>query len=315
MKTQHQCDLCHSGNYKNISNTDRHGKKLYTGLCLKCGLLSHVPIPSEEQITQYYATRYRQDYHGSSKPVARRIMRAHHNAKRIFTQLKPHMKPKQTVFEVGAGIGCTVKFFEQQGLQASGIEPNKDFNAFTREQLHADVRNENLYELKDGADYDVLLLIHVIEHFTSPSTALSHMHGLIKDDGLLYIECPNATAPFGRLSKMFHFAHIYNFSPKTLIALAQKCGFVVEKVFCDDDNPNLQILFKKATTQDPELDETHAEWVQERIHYHTYLSYHLRPHYIKARIAKLLSYGNEYLCAKGFVKKFLASCQDDKPKP
>ncbi|MDQ6961825.1 MAG: class I SAM-dependent methyltransferase [Mariprofundaceae bacterium] len=315
MKTQHQCDLCHSGNYKNVSNQDRHGRKLYTGICLQCGLLSHIPVPSEEEIIQYYAVRYRKDYHGSSKPIARRIMRAHRNAERIFTQLKPHMKPKQTVFEVGAGIGCTVKFFEQQGLEASGIEPNKDFNVFTRQELHADVRNENLYDLNEKADYDVTLLIHVIEHFTSPTRALKHIYGLIKDDGLLYIECPNATAPFGRLSKMFHFAHIYNFSPKTLIAMAQKCGFVVENIFSDDNNPNLQILFKKSTAQEQELDETHANWVLERIHYHTYLSYHLRPCYLKARITKLLSYGSEYLLARGFVKKFLASCQEKPTKP
>jgi len=309
VKTQHQCDLCHSRNYKKISNQDRHGKNLYTGICSKCGLLSHIPIPSEEQINHYYAERYRKDYHGDAKPVPRRIMRAWHNAERIFSQLKPYMKPNQKVFEIGAGIGCTVKYFEQQGLVSSGIEPNKDFNLFTREQLHADVANHNLYDLPTQANYHLILLIHVIEHFTSPTTALTHIHSLIQDNGFLYIECPNATAPFGRFSTMFHFAHIYNFSPTTLIAMAKKCGFSVHETFSDNDDPNLKILFKKDLAQEPEFDQEHAAWVVERINYHTYLSYHLRSLYIKSRLSKLFSYAHEYLFAKNFVKKLLLRCQ------
>lgn len=314
MNKQHQCDLCHSRNYKKISHQDRHGKKLYTGICLQCGLISHVPIPSEEQIKQYYAERYRKDYHGDAKPVPRRIMRAWNNGQRIFSQLKPYMAPKQHVFEVGAGIGCTVKFFEQQGLQASGIEPNKDFNAFTREQLRADVSNHNLYDIPSQAHYHMVLLIHVIEHFTSPTHALKHIHGLIKDNGFLYIECPNVTAPFGRFSTMFHFAHIYNFSPETLILIAEKCGFRVQHMFSDEDDPNIQILFKKDVAQEPRENETHANWVIERINYHTYLSYHFRRRYMQARMIKLLSYAKEFIFAKRFVKKQLELFRKTKKK-
>ncbi|MDQ6971732.1 MAG: class I SAM-dependent methyltransferase [Mariprofundaceae bacterium] len=300
------CDLCGGREFTILSNTDRHGEALSTGLCRGCGLVMHLPVPSEEEVAEYYATRYRQDYHGESVPNARRVMRAWTNGERIHTALRPHLKGGESVFEVGAGIGCTVKVFETHGFEARGIEPNHDFNSYSREQLHTKIENTNLYDITDAGSPDLVLLIHVIEHFSSPRRALTHMHSLLADDGLFYVECPNLTGPFATYDRMFHYAHIFNFTPETLAALAAECGFAQIAEFSDAGSPDIHMLFRKAVPAKAadELKD-YASSVENEVKRHTALSYHLRPAYLGRRLCKLWSYLREGFTAKSFVRKLL----------
>lgn len=301
------CDLCGCDNIEIISQSDRHQQALDTGLCLGCGLVMHVPVPSEAEVNEYYASRYRQDYHGESQPSERRIMRAWKNAERIHAQLKPALNNVEIAFEVGAGIGCTVKKFETEGFKASGIEPNHDFNAFTRQSLFARVENVNLFDMEAKAQTDLLLLIHVIEHFSSPRKALTHMRELIHDDGLFYVECPNVTGPFATYDRMFHYAHIYNFSPKTLQATVEQCGFELVECFSTDSDPDIHMLFKKCDTPKAAVvSADHADWVRDRINQYNVVSYHARPSYLSKRVRKVSSYLMEYMQAKDFVSALLS---------
>jgi len=307
-----RCDLCGGTDFEEISNRDRKGEPLATGICTGCGLVAHMPLPSEEEVSAYYAENYRRDYHGESTPSARRIMRAWKNGERILSQLFPQLNKEMKVFEIGAGIGCTVKAFETQGFAASGIEPNKDFNSFTREKLKADVENRNLYDLPAEPSYDLILLIHVIEHFTSPTRALKHIHGLLNEGGLFYVECPNLAAPFATFNRLFHYAHIYNFTPATLIALAKKCGFELVEQFSEADNPDIHMLFRKVPEESLDISAGEADRTKAAIHRFNTLSYHLRPVYLGRRVRKLSSYLMEYLLARMFVKGLLAHCSKSK---
>jgi 2-polyprenyl-3-methyl-5-hydroxy-6-metoxy-1,4-benzoquinol methylase len=303
-ENQQICDICGGSSFIVISRHDRHGKPMTTGICEGCGLVSHMPVPSEEEIAAYYANDYRRDYHGERTPSPRRIMRAWNNGQRIVGLIEKHLPEGADVFEIGAGIGCTVKSFETHGFTAGGIEPNRDFNSYTHKVLHADVANCNLYDLEGTQSHDVLLLIHVIEHFTSPTTALMHIREQLKDGGLLHIECPNIAAPFATFGRLFHFAHIYNFTPATLIALAKKCGFAMVENFADgDSDPDIKILFRKVDIPaEFTADADEAARVKAAIYRYNTLTYHLRGDYLARRMKKLASYGREYLTAGSFVR-------------
>lgn len=302
------CDLCGGVRFDAISQLDRLGQPLETVICQRCALVSHRPIPSEKEIARYYTERYRQEYHGEQDPSARRVMRAWKNAERIFNQLEPNLRPGMDVFEVGAGIGCTVRLFELNGFDASGIEPGQSFNHFSREKIRAKVKNMNLFDLEPEAGHDIVLLIHVIEHFTSPSNALAHVHALLKPEGRLYIECPNLAAPFSTFPRMFHFAHIYNFTPQSLIAMAEKCGFGVEKVFSDENDPNIQILFASQKPGKPSIEQGVADKTRVAMQRYNILSYHLRWNYLQARFCKLYSYFSEAIFSQSYMKRLLQRC-------
>ena len=305
------CDLCGGVDFSIISASDRHGEALQTGMCRDCGLVMHLPVPSEAEVAEYYANRYRRDYHGEQEPTARRVMRAWNNGERIYAKLLPWLKGDEAVFEIGAGIGCTVKAFETHGHQAAGIEPNRDFNAWSRAKLLTRIENTNLYDVGDAGSPDIILLIHVIEHFSSPRRALTHIHSLLGDGGLFYVECPNLSGPFATFDRMFHYAHIYNFTPETLAALAAECGFEKVASLSAADEPDIHMLFRKATPKPAAAALVgHAVAVEAAVGRHNALSYHLRPAYLQRRIRKLWSYLLEGLTAGSFVARLLARLQN-----
>lgn len=303
-----RCDLCDGTEFEPISRLDRRGKELLTGICKQCGLVSHWNIPSEVDLQDFYATRYRREYHGETTPSARRVMRAWRNAVRIQHQLEPSLKPGTDVFDVGAGIGCAAKVFELAGHPAFGIEPNFGFQEFSKNQLHARVESGDLWDIPTQAIHDNVLLIHVIEHFRSPRQALRHIHRILKPGGQLYVECPNLGAPFATRTKLFHFAHIHNFTPLTLQMLAHRCGFEVVRSFSKPDDPNLQVLLRSVESEAQEINADSYRQTMAALERYTSLSYHLRWRYLMPRVAKLYSYATEYLIAGQYVTGILRKC-------
>ncbi|MDQ6963613.1 MAG: class I SAM-dependent methyltransferase [Mariprofundales bacterium] len=314
---QSPCDLCTNNQWQIISQHDRHRRPLTTAICQRCGLVSHLPLPDEESIAQYYAKEYRHDYHGEASPAPRRVMRAWRNGQRIYQLLAPFITPQGRIFEVGAGLGCTVKQFQHHGYSAYGIEPNHDFNRYSRQQLRANITNDNLYALNNSASKqpmqsDLVLLIHVIEHFRSPTAALMQIRNLLNDSALLYIECPNITAPFATFNRLFHFAHIHNFSPVTLQHLAKKCGFEPIQQLHSDDHPDIALLLRKtALPSTTPFDGAESSRIKSAIHRYSTVGYHLRSSYLQRRITKLVDYGREQLFAEAFVQRLLNRCSED----
>jgi SAM-dependent methyltransferase len=213
------------------------------------------------------------------------------------------------VFEVGAGIGCNVKAFELAGFDAAGIEPGIGFQQYARNTLLACVENARLFDLRPSSDHDLVLLIHVIEHFNSPRKALEHIRTLLRPGGRVYVECPNLAAPFARRARMFHFAHIHNFTPATLSMMAQRCGFHVERQFSTAGDPNLQMLLIRAETARPAIDSTSYDQTMHALRRYDNFTYHARWNYVWPRVRKLAGYVGEHLTAKQAVRKLLGQCQ------
>ena len=302
------CDLCESTRFERIAELDRKQQPLNTVICQRCGLIAHEQIPSERELAEFYRADYREDYHGETTPSPRRVMRAWRNGARIYRQLSDYIVNGDDVFEVGAGIGCTVKQFEQNGCMASGIEPHSGFQAYSAEKLKTQVAQGSLFDLAPKPSRDVILLVHVIEHFRSPFSAMLHLNKLLRHGGLLYIECPNVGAPFAMRDKLFHFAHIHNFTARTLTMMAERTGFEAIASFKRPDDQALEILFRKAAPSQPDYDGSYQE-TMAALDRHTWASYHLRPRYLWNRVHKLTGYLTEHLIARPYVSNVLAQCK------
>ncbi len=309
------CDLCGGHQFHLISQFDRRGEPLDTGLCALCGLVAHWNLPSEAELNEFYAKRYRQSYHGEQTPSARRVMRAWKNGERIFRDLHPFLRGGESVLEIGAGIGCTVKVFERHGWPAAGIEPSSGFEEFSRTRLRANVRSGYLFDLPPIATNDLVLLVHVIEHLRSPREALERIHRLLKPGGRLYVECPNLGAPFATRARLFHFAHIHNFTPPTLTMLARRCGFVVEKQFSRPGDPNLQMLLRRSESRQILIDSESCRYTLAALNRYNSLTYHARWNYLAPRAVKVGSYLWERVAAERFVRRLLQQCEREATPP
>lgn len=309
-----QCDLCGGTDFEPIADRDRDGEPLATSVCRGCGLVCHHEIPTDAELAAFYAYEYRPAYHNELIPSARRIDRAWRNGQRILSQLEPHVPAGARVFEIGAGLGCTVKSFEFAGFEAGGIDPGVAFTTFAKKQLQADVRVADLFDLRPFPAYDLVLLVHVIEHFRSPHRALDAIRKLLPDGGQLYVECPNFGAPFARRSQLFHVAHIHNFTPQTLSLLARRCGFRVEKTLSADDDPNLQMLLVRDRKTDDACDPSSYAATTAALARSNPWRYHARWDYLRRRVAKVSAYVGEHLAAKRRVARLLERCREfEKP--
>jgi SAM-dependent methyltransferase len=311
----HPCDLCDGVNFETIATLDRRGQPLETVVCRACGLVRHGRVPTEQELDDYYAIEYRRDYHGEVTPSDRRVARAWKNGQRLLAKLSPCLDRGARVFEIGAGIGCNVKAFELAGFSASGIEPGKGFQQYARNRLAARVDCLRLVDLPAAPAHDLILLVHVIEHFASPRRALEQIHALLPIGGRLYVECPNLAAPFAVRSRLFHFAHIHNFTPITLAGLAARCGYQIERNYTKADHASLQALLVKVEKARRVVDPGGYSLTMDALRRSNALAYRVRWNYVWPRLRRIGGYVGEYITAKRNVRELLAQCQSCPPSP
>ena len=303
------CDLCGGHEFERIAEQDRVGKPLSTVICMNCGLVAHEQIPSEDELAAFYGSRYRREYHGEGAPSSRRVMRAWKKAERIFGELSQWVEPGSQVFEVGAGLGCNVKVFDLGGFPASGIEPGNDFQAFSQQQLQANVQNRSVFDLPEVPVHDLVLLIHVIEHFRSPRAALTQIHKILKPGGKLYVECPSLCRVHADRSQLFHYAHIHNFTWPTLLMMARSCGFQVDRVLCTSRASVLRAMFVKCEPTACQVDPKSYQQTLKILQEFRRPDYRWQTNYVQRRFEKISKYVYEYLLAPVKLKQILQTCR------
>lgn len=302
------CQLCGGTNFELVCRHDRRGQELPTVVCRGCGLVSHETIPSDEALAHYYAHEYRQDYHQEFEPSPRRVIREWHRGQARFDLLRPWIQPGGRVMEIGSGIGCNLKPFELSGFDTTGIEPGEGFCKFSRERLGCRVRQASLQDLPTEPTYDLVLLVHVLEHLNAPRESLRRIRGLLREGGRLFVEVPNLAAPHPGLANICHFAHIYNFTPWTLAALGRASGLEVEQVLSDPQDVNLAVLFRRA---DAEQAPPAGLYEQTKAVLDSFepWSYYLRPTYLAGRIGRMVRQFAERFAAERRLGRILERCK------
>ncbi len=304
------CDLCDGNQFEVIATRDRAGVSLSTVICGTCGLIRHASVPSADELEAFYRDSYRREYHGEDSPSPRRVVRAWRRGQALFGRLSPFVDPGGKVFEVGAGLGLNLKPFQLAGTPATGIEPNKSFGGFSRDVLRTDVHQGRLEDVPTDPVHDLVLFTHVIEHMRSPRAALELIgERLLAPDGAIYLECPNVGAPFARPSKLFHRAHIFNFTPSSLRMLAARAGFVVARDFASERDPTIAVLLRRGEASHA-IDSKNKARTLRALDV-GWLGYHLKPAYLTLRAIKLRERAREALGTQQAYEQVLHRCKVD----
>ena len=268
------CLLCNSKGTETVSTTDRKGKPLTTCVCTGCGQVYNSPIPSDFELAKFYSEDYRKEYKGSFRPRGRQIIRNFRRVRDHVSRYADVFSPVDTVLDVGAGSGEFVFAMQYLGKAAQGIEPNKEYAAYCRSDLGIDVATLGILDAKfDQGRFDLINLSHVMEHLNDPVRYLSLLLSWLKDDGVLYVEVPNMFSYTKLKSKgnMFHYGHIFNFSPWTLRAAAGLAGFEECEETAKRSRGSTGVFFRKAlvkTTANNALNGDNADVVLSAVRAH-----------------------------------------------
>ena len=302
------CNLCRGDHFRQLSRRDRKSQELITVACRQCGLVSHEQIPTDQELTDYYRRQYRHEYHQEYSPSAYRVVREWRRGGELVKMLRPFLEPTDRVLEIGSGIGCTVKQFELAGFASCGIEPGEGFCQFSREKLRASVKQASLGEMARHPEAELVMLVHVLEHLNRPLQVFQHLGDLLTDGGQLYVEVPNFGLPHVAPAKLFHFAHIYNYSAATLTMLGQASGFEVEQALSGSQDRNLRILFRKSKEVEFHLDTTAYQQSIDALTRHNVWSYHSRSSYLIDRLKTVWRHRRERWQAGDELARIVQLC-------
>lgn len=189
--------------------------------CASCKLAFALPLPTQEQLDQYYSqgTYWREQVslvaamqiHGLAQGIARAAWCAGHNTDAIH------------VADVGAGYGWQAEGILRAFGAASGhysfLEPD-DQAAAAIERRSMPLERRRISELEAGSCYSLIFLNQVLEHVADPSAFLISAKAAVRPGGHIYIETPLRDDCF----KSDVFPHTLFFSAGAMTSLIDRVG-------------------------------------------------------------------------------------------
>ena len=136
------------------------------------------------------------------------------------------------LLDFGCGGGELLVVAKALGMDVFGVEINPYQRNYLTEKGFRVAPSMAEFE---GQTFDVVVLSHVLEHIPSPEPLLLKVANLLGGGGRLLLSMPNLSSYLARLLGRFWPGlqidqHIWHFTPKTIAALLERCGYDVEKV-------------------------------------------------------------------------------------
>jgi len=221
------CCICNSNDYSIIA----HGPTVQIIKCSQCGLMRQ----GKKILNK---NKYVFDFDGGAEHIKEQVK------EKEDVQIKDHLTILNTInkqfpnkgklLEIGCSTGKLLNEIRTDGWQVSGVEPQEWSCEIAREKYNLDVINSTIDDagIKENT-FDVILLIHVIEHLISPYESIKFIQNLLTPGGILVIETPRYDSFMFRVLKGRERSvipgHLYYFTSHSLINMSTKADYQVVK--------------------------------------------------------------------------------------
>ncbi len=204
--------------------------------CKKCGVVSMMPLPTDDQLAAYYRV-YSQD---NKVELSQGLGSRYPNLRGLFHWLSGDVDPRDfvriptgaRVLDYGCGHAGYLRDFHHRGAAISGAE----IAAYAVEACRShgyDVHQvEDFSHIPFPADkFDIVYLMQVLEHLRDPHEFFRELARILKDGGMLYLAVPNAASIWRKVfrrnwvSGWFAPFHLFHYTRGALEALAGQYGF------------------------------------------------------------------------------------------
>ncbi|MCS6812183.1 MAG: class I SAM-dependent methyltransferase [Cyanobacteria bacterium] len=247
---QQPCPSCHHTAFEQLLDMgsvpasgcflpdNHHSVALYPltfELCTHCGL-----------VRQGYSDRPTLDYTHVNRNTKRQLPSYGQQILDSFHQVSD---PDQLVIEVGANDGTFLNCLAAANFRhCLGIEPSIALSASCREQGHmvetTHLNHDEALRIRQRyGPAAIVLCRHTLEHVPDPLELVIAMRSLLAEDGLLFIEVPDAQdmAVNGKGQDLWD-EHLHYFTAENLTLLVQQAGFSVERITLQDHRQSMNIL-------------------------------------------------------------------------
>ena len=232
------CNLCGCRDAVTVAETDRRLKTLRSIACTQCGLIRTDPMPTPDELAEYYASAYRADYQlaFAGGPPRHHLNRSAREAKFRADLLAPKLKAGAQLLDFGSGSGEFLAEAKSRGCEVIGVEPGRDYATYARTHHGVEVLDEAEDPNRFPAGhFDVISTHHVLEHLRNPAETMERLARWLKPDGILYAAVPNMAATGKPPHERFHFAHVHGYVRETFDLLARRAGLVPDTAYWRED--------------------------------------------------------------------------------
>ncbi len=165
----------------------------------------------------------------------------------------PRYRPaRRRALDVGAGQGIMVKYLDFLGWDAWGVEISQWAVEQARARFGCDHMIQGTVQSAglDTGSFDLVTLIHVLEHVDEPVPLLSEIYRILADGAYLYVEVPSSERD---TSDYYIDDHFWFYSVDSLRYLLSSIGFREVNVSEGTFNPRLHnVPFIFAAAKKPE---------------------------------------------------------------
>ena len=250
-----------------LSSRDKFGLRVFNYLCTNCGIIRQDPILDNDSIVKFYSKYYREIYEGDihTNNFEKIFNSQYHSGKKIYKTiskclLKENLQINnyKKVLEIGCGPGGILKYFNDMGHDVLGLDYDNNYSSEIKKK-NINFENRDFLEDNFNDKYDLIILSHVIEHFTDLDKIINKLKKLLNPNGVLYILTPgvlnfekygflNLVNQFKRTLFLFYLqnAHIYYFSLNSLKNIFVKYSNDFSYIYGDEE---IQIILIKKESQ------------------------------------------------------------------
>jgi 2-polyprenyl-3-methyl-5-hydroxy-6-metoxy-1,4-benzoquinol methylase len=146
--------------------------------------------------------------------------------------LEPYLLQPRSILEVGCSSGFMIRPLTAAGHECVGVEPSGVFSEQLRQSGMLVAQSlEQLHALAPGRRFDLIMHFFVLEHIAQPRAFLESQLSLLKSNGKIIFEIPNAADPIYSIYDIPAFerfywsmAHPWYFSEQSLHYLLTQLG-------------------------------------------------------------------------------------------
>lgn len=226
MITLDSCPLCERLlNGEILSRIGRNHATVSNVVCKDCGFVFQNPrLTSQEMAHLYRETDYVQrNYRAGIKQIHDAMKPLEEDRLKYLAAFMANW-PRVSLLEIGPGAGSFLRAASDAGCAVDAIEADPGAAGFIADTLHLPVIPaffaEYVKQAKPSESYDVVVALHVFEHVAESGGFLRAVSGMLKPDGLLFLEVPNIlrahTSPEFPWFEIFDIGHVYSYSPSSL---------------------------------------------------------------------------------------------------
>jgi 2-polyprenyl-3-methyl-5-hydroxy-6-metoxy-1,4-benzoquinol methylase len=229
------CISCDSNNLNLKQKISNLGLPVFH--CKKCGL--YITGDSKDRIYEKVSEIYKKSYwdeRTSEKSINSGFSDIDSEGKKRnwisqFAYCKQFFNEKKEVLEIGSGVGQAMFWFESKGFNITGIEPDaRNVKLINKILKNSNCVNEKIEDIKLEQKFDIIWMVHVLEHLVDPVSVLIRIKNNMKKNSIFFIEVPNCENKKMLDASINENPHVFHFTKKSLENIIKKSGFKIKKM-------------------------------------------------------------------------------------